>query len=129
MKTGSVQETAEMVLVIADKLSREFAKGSTQSVSCDSVVPIASYSNFVKKVKKDNITPENMGEIMLCQIPGISSITASTIMSKYRDFPHFISEIQKNPECLKDMVIETNGKTRKISKSAIQSIQTYFCII
>lgn len=133
VKTGSVQETAEMVLAIADKLAREFAKGTSVGVVVEpsntnsSETHVASYSNFVKRVKKDNITPENMGEIMLSQIPGISAVTASTIMSKYaQSFPLFISEIQKNPECLKDMAIITNGKSRKISKSAIESIKTYF---
>ena len=104
LKTGSVQETAEMVLAIADKLSREFAKGTSVGVgvvvepsnTTSSESHVASYSNFVKRVKKDNITPENMGEIMLSQIPGISAVTASTIMSKYAQcFPLFISEIQK----------------------------------
>lgn len=38
------------------------------------------YVGVVKKVKKDNITSDNIGEIMLCQIPGISSVTALAVM-------------------------------------------------
>jgi ERCC4-type nuclease len=86
-----------------------------------------NYCNFVKKVKKDNITPENIGEIILCQIPGISSVTAITIMKQYETFPKLITALQANPECLDGMVCETaNGKSRKISKSSIENIRKFF---
>jgi len=87
----------------------------------------ANYCNFVKKVKKDNITPENIGEIMLCQIPGISSVTAITIMKQYGTFPQLIKALQENPNCLDGMACETaNGKSRKISKSSIENIRKFF---
>ena len=55
----------------------------------------ADYCNVVKKVKKDNVTPGNIGEIILCQIPGISSITAIAIMKHFDNFPDFINKITK----------------------------------
>jgi 5'-3' exonuclease len=86
-----------------------------------------NYCNFVKKVKKDNITPENIGEIMLCQIPGISSITAIAIMKQFGTFPKLIQALQENPQCLDGMACETaNGKSRKISKSSIENIHRFF---
>lgn len=86
-----------------------------------------NYCNFVKKVKKDNITPENIGEIMLCQIPGISSVTAIAIMKHFETFPKLIIALQENPNCLDGMVCETaNGKSRKISKSSIENIHRFF---
>ena len=85
----------------------------------------ANYCNVVKKVKKDNVTPENIGEIILCQIPGISSVTAIAIMKQFSSFPEFIKEIQSNPECLNNIVCETKGKTRKISKSCVENIKKY----
>ena len=36
-----------------------------------------------KKREKKNITPENIGEIILSQIPGVSSHTSKVIMNKY----------------------------------------------
>jgi len=85
-----------------------------------------NYCNFVKKVKKDNITPENIGEIILCQIPGISSVTAITIMKHYGTFPKLIDALQKNPQCLDGMVCESaNGKSRKISKPCIENIRKF----
>jgi hypothetical protein len=81
------------------------------------------YVSVVKKVKKENITPENIGEIMLCQIPGISSVTALTIMEKYQTLPNLIKELEINPDCMKD-VCSTNakGQTRKINKTSIANI-------
>lgn len=135
-RTCSLQETAEMILSIADKIERENGKGKTPHfsnktdedvVSLENTVTTtpANYCTVVKKTKKDNITAENIGEIILCQIPGISSITAITIMKQFSSFPHLIEELKMNPLCLDDIVIETNGKTRKINKSSIQNIKLY----
>jgi hypothetical protein len=84
------------------------------------------YCSVIKKVKKDNITIDNIGEIMLCQIPGISSVTALTIMSKYKNLPNLIKCIQDDPLCLNDIcTTDSNGKSRKISKTAISTIVKY----
>ena len=134
-RTCSTQETAEMILSIADKIERENGKGKTPLFSNkfgddtnpleNTVVAPANYCTVVKKTKKDNITPDNIGEIILCQIPGISSITAITIMKQFTTFPHLIEQLKMNPLCLDDIVIDTNGKTRKINKSSIQNIKSF----
>jgi ERCC4-type nuclease len=85
----------------------------------------ADYCHVVKKVKKENVTPENIGEIILCQIPGISSVTAIAIMKNFKHFTHFIEELAKNPTCIENLTTETNGKVRKISKKSIESIKSY----
>ena len=81
------------------------------------------YVNVVKKVKKENITPENIGSIMLCQIPGVSSVTALAIMEKYKTLSNLMKELQTNKDCLKE-VASTNakGQKRKINKSSISNI-------
>ena len=43
-------------------------------------------AEVVKKVKKENITPENIGEIILSQIPGVSSHTSQIIMNKFGSY-------------------------------------------
>jgi len=85
----------------------------------------SNYCTVVKKVKKENVTPDNIGEIILCQIPGISSITAMAIMKHFNSFPNFIEELQKNPQCIENLTIESNGKTRKINKSSTENIRLY----
>ena len=84
------------------------------------------YCSVIKKVKKDNITEENIGEIMLCQIPGISSVTALTIMEKYKYLPNLVKCLQEDPECLNGIsTTDANGKSRKISKTTIATIVKY----
>lgn len=81
------------------------------------------YVNVIKKVKKENITTDNIGEIMLCQIPGISSVTALAIMEQYKSLPNLIKELETNNDCLKD-ISSTNakGQIRKINKTSIANI-------
>ena len=105
----------------ADTQKEETPKEETQKEEVEQSEK--DYVNVIKKVKKENITPDNIGEIMLCQIPCISSVTALAIMAKYHNLPNLIKEIEANNECLKDIAY-TNGKgqTRKINKTSISNI-------
>jgi ERCC4-type nuclease len=81
------------------------------------------YCSVIKKVKKDNITADNIGEIMLCQIPGVSSASALAILSQFKTLPNLIKSIQDDENCLNNVcTTDSNGKSRKISKTAIATI-------
>ena len=81
------------------------------------------YVSVIKKVKKENITPENIGEIMLCQIPGISSVTALAILEQYKTLPNLIKELEANSNCLANITsTNSKGQTRKINKTSIANI-------
>lgn len=155
LKTSSVRETAELVIYMTDKISRDLSKGKNSayssivqsseiinntlvdangiitmdtSASATSTVNAPTsidYCNVVKKVKKDNITPENIGHIILSQIPGISSATATTIMKGFKSFPHFMQCIKDDPSILDGIQCETNGKVRKLGKNCIRSIKQF----
>ena len=81
------------------------------------------YVGVIKKVKKENITPENIGEIMLCQIPGVSVVTALAVMNKFKTITNLINCIQTDETCLND-ISYTNAKNqqRKINKTSIMNI-------
>jgi ERCC4-type nuclease len=84
------------------------------------------YVSVVKKVKKENITPDNIGEIMLCQIPGISSVTSLAIINKFKTFPNLMTCIQNDTNCLNDITItNSKGQQRKISKTCISNIYKF----
>jgi len=81
------------------------------------------YVGVIKKIKKDNITPDNIGEIMLCQIPGISSVTALAVMEKYGSIQNLIKELDANTESMKDLsYTNKKGQIRKINKTSIENI-------
>ena len=82
-----------------------------------------NYVNVVKKIKKENITQDNIDEIMLCQIPGISSVTALAIINKYNSLSNLIKELDKNNDCLNEITSKNEkGQIRKISKTSISNI-------
>jgi len=84
------------------------------------------YIGVVKKVKKENITVDNIDEIMLCQIPGISSVTALAIIEKYKSLALLIKSIELDNNILKDITYtNAKGQTRKISKTSIENIVKY----
>lgn len=87
---------------------------------------IANYCSVVKKVKKENVTPENIGEIILCQIPGISSVIAIEIMKVFGNFPTLMEELRGgNTQRLEEIKLVSNGKSRKIPKNVVEGIKKY----
>lgn len=140
-RSFSLEETATIICNMAYKLEKEnttkkaFYQIKLDQISSDQISSDqihseeqiepqeSNYVNVIKKVKKENITCENIGAIMLCQIPGVSSATALTIMEKFKTIQHLIKSLETNPECLKD-ISSTNakGQTRKINKSSIANI-------
>lgn len=135
LRTATVFETAELIWAMANKLQKEFDNGkpipsyASPSMSSQPLVerteqvPCA-YGNFVKKTKHENITPENIGEILLSQIPGISNHIASEILKHFGgSFSQLITEIKTAPEKLDTIYLESSsGKKRKLSSAVIQSI-------
>ena len=88
-----------------------------------------NYCSVIKKTKKDNITPENMGEIMLSQIPGISSVTACAIMARYVSIPELINALKDNHRVLLDITYANGkGQKRKINKSSGDTIIKFLSI-
>ena len=123
-RTMDVTETAEYILRITNKLRREKEKyGFYHSKFVEKP---KSYTNVVKKVKKDNITPDNIGAILLSQIPGVSSKTAKIIINKYQTILNLLQCLEKNNNCLNDLTYKTSkGQDRRISQTAIKNIIQY----
>lgn len=133
-RTFSLDETALMICNMAYKLEKESSSKKAFYQNLD-ILQIKEektnnleqnekdYVSVIKKVKKENITPENIGEIMLCQIPGVSSITALAIFEKYKSLSNLIKEIEVNNDCLKDITsTNSKGQIRKINKTTITNI-------
>ena len=122
VRTATILETAEYILRLTDKLSREktvfgYYNGGSMS---------KNYCEVAKRVKKNNVTPSNIGSIMLSQIPGISSVTSLAIMNNYTSLYALLKALEKDTHCLDDMSYETKGgKIRHISKQSIKNIINY----
>ena len=124
VRTMNVLETAEYILRAASKLSR--ARDVLGYYNGGDKREDKQYSDVVKKARKHNITPDNIGSIILSQIPGISSITAGAIMAQYSSLYTLLKSIQKDRHCLDEVCYETKtGKKRHLSKTAIDNIAKY----
>ncbi len=141
-RTSTTHETAEWLLNTTEKIHRNLEKGliiynktapyinsiSNSDLSGNQIenpTQEQNYCTVVKKTKKDNITENNIGEIILSQIPGISSVTAIAIMNNFQSFPHFMREFNENPLCIENLQITTNNKTRKINKNCVENIKRF----
>ena len=100
---------------------------SQQSVGQPQPLQFYDYCSVlkVKKEKNANVTPENIGVIMLSTIPGISSKTAIVIMNEFKTIGQLIKSFELNPHCLNHVCIETNGKPRKIASTCIENVRKY----
>jgi ERCC4-type nuclease len=136
IRTFNIEETAIFICNTASKLLKERngkkAYYSITSTNVQSTIPNIDektdkdYVNVVKKIKKDNITRDNISEIMLCQMPGISSVTALAIIEKYKSLSNLLIELSKDDNCLKDIsYINAKGQSRKINQKSAEIIKQF----
>ena len=145
-RTVSLAETAQYIEITADKIARELSKGTspatpsaastnaditsittTHDTPSDVVTNVEAqdYCSVVKVSKKANITRENIGQLMLMQIPGISSTISGEIMRPFATFAAFIDYLRSEPTYLDTIVLESSGKKRKLGSNVVVAIRDY----
>lgn len=124
LRTKNINETCELIINFADKLGREPKK--TSYYDENKVEKEMNYCEVMKKQKKNNITPENIGEIMLSTIPGVSNKSAISIMKEYKTIKNLMEKMTEDETCLDNFkLICESGQSRKISKTCIENIKRY----
>jgi ERCC4-type nuclease len=124
--TKDVEQTATYIYKITTKLFREknklgFYNGNSDKFNNQSYCDVKT-----NLTKKSEITPDNIGEIMLMQIPSVSAVTAKVIMNEFKTILNLIADLQENEHCLDDLHIMTSKlQKRKINKSSIQNIKAF----
>ena len=116
----------EKIIKDCDGIVSDINVLNTPIVEVDTDKETDNYCSVVKKVKKENITPDNIGEILLSQIPGISNVSAKAIMIQFKTFPNLILKINEDDTCLKNITyVNEKNQTRKISKLIISNMIKY----
>ena len=132
IRTQHLEETAFYILHSFQKLVKSFKQGKQLYFSEENKNDVeegSNYTSVIKNKKKENITPENMGSIILSQIPGISSVTAIAIMKHYSTLPILITALKENPHVLFNITyVNAKGQTRKINKSSGENIIQFLSI-
>ena len=148
-RTVSLVETAQYIEITADKIARELGKGTSPATTSPATTSPAiittdiiedntsnievqnttastfDYCSVVKVAKKANITRENIGQLMLMQIPGISSTISGEIMRPFATFAAFIDHLRLEPAYLETIVLESSGKKRKLGSNVVAAIRDY----
>ena len=121
-KTDNISETADFIINCANKLQKT-KKGSYYELDNKEKV---NYVDVSSRVKKNNITQNNIGAIMLSQIPNVSSAIALSVMKEHETIGKLIEALRENSKILENITIETKGgKLRKISKTSTANIYNY----
>ena len=145
-RTNNTSESASYILHLAYKIEREKGKkkpyyinGNSSSVdepnqssfnidattNTQSNNKVENYCEVSKRIKKDNITINNIGEILLAQIPNVSSQSAIAIMEKFKNIKNLIENLEKDDNCLNEIVTGKNGKFRRLNKNCIINVFKY----
>ncbi|MAR49587.1 MAG: hypothetical protein CML42_00500 [Rhodobacteraceae bacterium] len=122
IRTLSMLETSEYILRYISKMSK--SKKSAFYTDNNKSLDNSNYCQVVSKVKKNNITPENIGEIILSQIPGVSPKISMGIMKHFTSLHDLLTKLYENHNCLKNLKIDTNA-SKKVPKKAIDNIIQY----
>jgi len=117
VRTESLEQTAEFVQVLLDKLTKEKGYQPTEGGGAAEVV--------TKKERRDKITPENIDGLMLCQIPFVSAQTATAVIAKFKTIHGVVEALREDPASLDTLTFEGSG--RKVSSKSVESIKTYLC--
>ena len=148
VRTANIRETADLILNFADKYDstaenlRGFYYGNgansptTVAVAVadgdqDNATPHAPSNEYARvfkhKERASQITPENIGEIMLSAIPSVSAKAASTIMREFGTIALLIERMKQDRQCLDNLYIitEQTGSKRKLNKTSIDNLFKY----
>lgn len=136
MQTISVKETAELLASFLDKLTREEKQNKkkpafSERVDNNNMTTSHNYCSVVRRVKRDNITPNNISEIVLCQIPGVGEAVAIAVAKAYPTFTELVDALrEKRVAALTDLrTSQSNGTQRRISTTVMKSIVTFLTAV
>tara|TARA_Y100000389_G_scaffold198118_2_gene234024 strand:- start:205 stop:969 length:765 start_codon:yes stop_codon:yes gene_type:complete len=124
-------ESAEIIYGFFNKLIKEgnklaYYKNSTELHKGDADLSKENvkldYPSVLKNSKKSQITRDNIMQIMLNQIPGISCQTSKILSEKYTNIETLINCLKNNPQEIDNIKLENN---RKINKNVVQNLLTF----
>ena len=124
IRMPNINESAFFLCNMLLKLRKEQKTGFYQKTSetLTEEETDKQYTSFVKKQKKANITKNNIHEIMLMQIPGISDTIARHIIKEFKTIQELTTAIQTDMERIKAFTYVEKDKTKKLNKTIIEGL-------
>lgn len=120
-------ESGDMLMAYASKLMRENRPGFYSNVSNIDVTSNQNsdetYIDTIKTSKKSHINRENIFQLMLMQIPGISSVSALALSNEFKNMENLLKSLKdENNKALENIKLASG---RKLNKNISLSLKQY----
>ena len=123
--TKNTQDTANWIMQFAEKIYKNGVNGYYN----DNEPKQTTYTDHIKMKKQSNITPDNIDQIMLSQIPSISIVIANALLEQFKTLKCLLDTLKQDVDCLNNFsYITTQGKERKVPKNVISNLKLYLKI-
>ena len=118
-------ETGDLLMAIASKLIRENRSGFYNDLS-NSIIQNNESENYIdtiKATKKSHINSENIFQLMLMQIPGISNVSALALSKEFKNMTDLLSSLKdENNKKLENVKLASG---RKLNKNISVTLKQY----
>ena len=119
-------ETGTMLMAFASKISRE-NKPAFYDIKATTIATTIqnseeSYINTLKTSKKAHINRENIFQLMLMQIPGISSVSALALANEFKNMENLLKSLKDENANFENIKLASG---RKLNKNIICSLKEY----
>jgi len=119
INTLNQTETATMLIAFASKINRENKPGFYNVNAVNTTVNTTinsdeTYIETIKTSKKAHINRENIFQLMLMQIPGISSVSALALANEFKNMESLLQSLkQENTKTFENIKLASGRKLNK----------------
>ena len=107
----SPRESVEYIL----KFQQKYQKSTSTTIT----------NTIVSKKKNSQITKENISELMLCQIPGISTTTSRILLTQMNTLQDIIMKLETNISLFEEFSYLKDSKPKKLNKNIIETLNHF----
>ena len=124
INTLNQSETATMLIAFASKISREKKPGfySIKTTATATEASEESYISTLKTSKKSHINRENIFQLMLMQIPGISSVSALALANEFKNMETLLQSLKDENKKFETIKLASG---RKLNKNILESLKSF----
>ena len=129
INTLNQSETATMLVAFASKIHRENKPGfysikeTANSVNTvNTVNSDDAYIETIKTSKKAHINRENIFQLMLMQIPGISSVSALALANEFKNMETLLQSLKDENTNFENIKLASG---RKLNKNILVSLKSF----
>jgi len=115
-------ETGDILMAFASKLLRENKPGFYNNLSdLSDLSNNTNYISTLKATKKSHINSENIFQLMLMQIPGISNVSSLALSNEFKNMENLLNALKSDNIAKLENIKLASG--RKLNKKIITSLQ------